>query len=125
MCDGQENPVASIATSKFNEVQKYLSLDGHTYAAISYIMNKDFFDGLTPEQQEAIQSASTESAQEQRKVVSENEAKYLQQLKDSGMVVTEPDKASFVEATKDIYTLPEVKKLVSPEFVDEVREAIK
>ncbi|CDZ74215.1 TRAP-T family tripartite ATP-independent periplasmic transporter [Peptoniphilus sp. ING2-D1G] len=125
MCDGQENPVASIATSKFNEVQKYLSLDGHTYAAISYIMNKDFFDGLTPEQQEAIQSASTESAQEQRKVVSEKEAEYLQQLKDSGMIVTEPDKASFVEATKDIYTLPEVKKLVSPEFVDEVREAIK
>ena len=42
MVDGQENPVASIATMKFNEVQKYLSLDGHTYGAISYVMNKDF-----------------------------------------------------------------------------------
>ncbi|MDO5041358.1 MAG: DctP family TRAP transporter solute-binding subunit [Peptoniphilus sp.] len=125
MCDGQENPIASIATSKFNEVQEHLALDGHTYAAVSYIMNKDFFDGLTEEQQEAIQSASTESAVEQRKVVSEKEAEYLQQLKDSGMKVTEPDKASFVEATKDIYTSPEVQKLVSPDFVDEVREAIK
>ena len=41
------------------------------------------------------------------------------------MVVTEPDKASFVEATKDIYKLPEVQKLVAPKFVDEVRQAIK
>ena len=31
--DGQENPLAHIATKHFYEVQKYLSLTGHTYAA--------------------------------------------------------------------------------------------
>ena len=31
--DGQENPVSVIIQAKFAEVQKYLTLDGHTYGA--------------------------------------------------------------------------------------------
>ncbi|NMW84355.1 DctP family TRAP transporter solute-binding subunit [Peptoniphilus sp. AGMB00490] len=125
MVDGQENPIATIATQKFYEVQKYLSLDGHTYAAVSMVMNKDFFDKLTPEQQEIVQSAANKAAKEQRKVVAEHEAEYLKDLKDNGMIITEVDKDSFVEATKDIYKKPDVEKLVSPEFVDEVRDYVK
>lgn len=125
MVDGQENPVATVATQKFYEVQKYLSLDGHTYAAVSMVMNKDFFDKLSPEQQETVQNAATKAAQEQRKVVSEHEEEYLEELKNNGMVITEVDKNTFVEATKDIYTKPDVAQLVSPEFVDEVRDYIK
>ena len=29
--DGQENPIATIQSSKFNQVQKYLTLTGHVY----------------------------------------------------------------------------------------------
>ncbi|MCI5643697.1 MAG: DctP family TRAP transporter solute-binding subunit [Peptoniphilus sp.] len=125
MVDGQENPIATVATQKFYEVQKYLSLDGHTYAAVSMVMNKDFFEKLTPKQQELVQNAANKAAKEQRKVVSEHEAEYLEELKNNGMVITEVDKNSFVEATKDIYKKPDVEKLVSPEFVDEVREYVK
>lgn len=125
MVDGQENPIATVATQKFYEVQKYLSLDGHTYAAVSMVMNKDFFDKLSPEQQEAVQNAANKAAEEQRKVVSEHEEEYLEELKNNGMVITEVDKNSFVEATKDIYTKPDVAQLVSPEFVNEVRDYIK
>lgn len=125
MVDGQENPIASIATSKFYEVQKYLCLDGHTYGAVSMIMNLDFFNKLTDEQQKVIETASKEAAIKQREVVSEQEEGYLQEIKDNGMVVTEPEKASFIEATNDIYKKPEVAKIVSPEFVEEVREFLK
>ena len=89
------------------------------------VMNKDFFDKLSPEQQEAVQNAANKAAEEQRKVVSEHEEEYLEELKNNGMVITEVDKNSFVEATKDIYTKPDVSQLVSPEFVDEVRDYIK
>lgn len=42
------------------------------------------------------------------------------------MIVTENvDKDSFVQATKGVYQTPEVKALVAPKFVDEVREFIK
>ncbi|MGH8759617.1 MAG: TRAP transporter substrate-binding protein, partial [Burkholderiales bacterium] len=34
--DGQENPFAQIASAKFYEVQKYLSLTGHVYTP-SYV----------------------------------------------------------------------------------------
>jgi len=40
------------------------------------------------------------------------------------MIVTTPDLNSFSEATKDIYRLPEVQKLINPEFVDEVRKSL-
>lgn len=120
MVDGQENPIASIYTSKFNEVQKYLTLDGHTYAPVSMVMNKGFYDGLPEDLQAAIDQAAKNAVPRQRAAIAEMEDKYLQELKDAGMIVTEPDKATFVEATKDIYTLKEVKALVNPEFVEEV-----
>lgn len=125
MVDGQENPIATVATQKFYEVQKYLSLDGHTYAAVSMVMNKDFFDKLNPEQQKLVQEAANKAAKEQRKVVSEHEEEYLEDLKNNGMIISEVDKNSFVEATKNIYTNPEVAQLVSPDFVEEVRDFIK
>lgn len=118
MVDGEENPIASIATSRFNEVQKYLTLDGHTYAAVSMIMNKSFYDGLPEDLRAAIDQAAKNAVPRQREAVSAKEAEYLQQLKDSGMVVIEPDKESFVEATKDLYKLDEVKALVNPELVE-------
>lgn len=120
MVDGQENPIASIATSKFNEVQKYLTLDGHTYAAVSMIMNKGFYDGLPEDLRAAIDQAAKNAVPRQREAISAKEDEYMKQLKDSGMIITEPDKASFVEATKDLYKLDEVKKLVDPKLVEAV-----
>lgn len=126
MVDGQENPIATVATQKFVEVQKYMSLDGHTYGAVSMVMNKDFFDSLSAEQRELIEKASNNAVSEQRKVVSKKESEYLEEVKKNGMIVTENvDKDSFVQATKGVYQTPEVKALVAPKFVDEVREFIK
>lgn len=118
MVDGQENPIASIYTSKFNEVQKYLTLDGHTYAPVSMIINKDFYDGLPEDLQSAIDQAAKNAVPRQREAINNIEEQYLQELKDAGMIVTEPDKSTFIEATKDIYKLEEVQRLVNPEFVE-------
>lgn len=122
MVDGQENPITSIATSRFDEVQKYMVLDGHTYAAESIIMNKGFFDGLSEELQGYIKEAADKTVPQQRAEVDSREAAYLQDLKDSGMVVTEPDKESFVKATEGLYLMDEVKKLVNPELVELIME---
>lgn len=118
MVDGQENPIASIATSKFNEVQKYLTLDGHTYAAVSMIMNKDFYDGVSDELRTAIDKAAKDAIPKQRETIRLQEEDYLKQLKDAGMVVTDPDRTTFKEATKGLYKLPEVKELVDSELVE-------
>ena len=56
--DGQENPLPTIQSGKFNEVQKYLSLTQHAYSALGLTMNKAKFDSLTPEQQAAVAEAA-------------------------------------------------------------------
>lgn len=124
MVDGEENPIASIYTAKFNEVQKYLTLDGHTYAAVSIVMNKDFYNELDEKLKNSIDNAAKAAIPRQREKISNDEKEYLEKLKESGMIVTTPDLNSFSEATKDIYRLPEVQKLINPEFVDEVRKSL-
>lgn len=49
--DGQENPIAAIESSKFYEVQKYLSLTNHVYTPFVFLMSKKIWDQLTPEDQ--------------------------------------------------------------------------
>jgi len=52
--DGQENPVSVIQVAKFNEVQKYLTLDGHVYSILPILMNDKFFSSLSPDVQKII-----------------------------------------------------------------------
>ena len=52
--DGEENPVATIWSAKFYEVQKYLSLTQHTYQAIYQVVNLGTWKKLTPEQQKIM-----------------------------------------------------------------------
>lgn len=124
MVDGQENPIASIASSKFYEVQKYMCLDGHTYGAESIIMNLDFYNKLPAEYQTAVDEAAAYASEQQRAAVDANEAAQLQQIKDAGVTVCEdPDIASFQAATADLYKLPQVQEIVPTELTEMVRSA--
>jgi tripartite ATP-independent transporter DctP family solute receptor len=125
MVDGQENPIASIASSKFYEVQKYMSMDGHTYAAGSAIINKKFYDSLPAEYQKAIDEAAIYARDAQRDDINGKEAKMLEQMKAAGLEVDEVDIDSFKKATENLYKEPAVAKLVKPELVELVKNAIK
>ena len=125
MVDGQENPITSIASSRFNEVQKYMVLDGHTYGAQSMVMNKGFYDGLTPELQKCIDDASLVTVTEQRKIINEQEATYLEELKTAGMIVSDADIESFKKATEGLYLMDDVKTLVDPALVELIMEKLK
>lgn len=120
MVDGQENPIASIYSSRFNEVQKYMTLDGHTYAAESVIMNLDFYNNLTEEQQGWVNEACAYAVDAQRAKITELEDGYVEELKAAGMTITEPGLDSFVAATEGLYQLPEVQKLVPSALVEKI-----
>jgi len=119
--DGQENPLATIRSMKFYEVQKYLTLDAHTYAPGSVLINLQFFNSLPEEYQKLIVEAVDEMKVYQRNYIAQKAEDDLKFLKEQGMIVTEPDRDKFVEATKDIPYKEEVKKLVPPELVELVR----
>jgi len=118
MVDGQENPITSIAASGFDEVQKYMVLDGHTYAAESIIMNLSFYNNLTDEQKVWVEEAVAYAIPAQRAAVDSMEEGYLEQIRGNGVTVSEPDLDSFKAATADLYKRPEVTALVSPELVE-------
>lgn len=64
--DGQENPLETIYLNKYYEVQDYLTIAEHGYLAYMFTVNKDWFDGLSPELQEVVIHAEKEARQLQR-----------------------------------------------------------
>ncbi|WP_374665784.1 TRAP transporter substrate-binding protein [Ramlibacter sp.] len=87
--DGQENPVATIRGAKLFEVQKFLTLTNHQYNPQSVVISKRFWDTLSADEKKILQDAAVESAKFQREQSRSAAAGILDELKKSGMQVTE------------------------------------
>jgi len=97
--DGQENPLSSIMTMKFDQVQKHVSLTGHVYSPGLWLMNKAQFDKLSAADKQAFLDAAREGTKANRARVDEDDAKGVTDLRAKGMIVTEDvDRAKFVQA---------------------------
>ncbi len=101
--DGQENPIPIIYTQKVYEVQKYLSLTGHVYSPAVLLMSKAQFDKLPAEYQEIFIEAAQESGALERQMITQMENEQVDKLKAEGMIVSNPDKAAFLQATMSVY----------------------
>jgi tripartite ATP-independent transporter DctP family solute receptor len=101
--DGQENPFTQIYSSKFQEVQKYLSLTGHVYTPAYITTGKKRWDSLPADVRKILE----ETARETQAFVYASAAKFddelLAKMKAAGMQVNEADKAAFVKASKVVY----------------------
>ncbi len=86
--DGQENPVNTIQSSKFYEVQKYLSITRHVYSPWIVLASKKWWDGLSANEKKAIEDSAKASRDFERKDSREAGVKALEQLKQKGMQVT-------------------------------------
>lgn len=102
--DGQENPIAIIHAFKLSEVQKYLSLTGHFYSPAPLTMSLKAFKQLKASWQKLFLEAALQAAAFERKIIRENEAKQLKDLKAQGMVINKVDKSIFVEAMAPVYS---------------------
>ena len=120
--DGQENPIATIRSMNYFEVQKYLSLTFHTYTPAAVLINPKLWNSLTADQKGILQKSMEEARQFQRKTVMDKEADDLTFLKSKGMVVTEkPDAEAFRKATAVVYE--SMASIVPPALVKKFRDA--
>jgi tripartite ATP-independent transporter DctP family solute receptor len=87
--DGQENPAPTVDSAKLYEVQKYLSLTRHAYAAHLVMASKKWWDGLSADERKIISDAAAETRPYQRQINNEADAKAVADLKSKGMQVTE------------------------------------
>jgi tripartite ATP-independent transporter DctP family solute receptor len=97
--DGQENPIATIQSSKFNQVQKYLTLTGHVYDPAIIFISVDIFEALSVEDKKAFVEAARLAGDASRKFAAAAEAKGVAELLQAGMkVVTKVDRTEFATA---------------------------
>jgi tripartite ATP-independent transporter DctP family solute receptor len=87
--DGQENPYNTILSSKFYEVQKYLSVTNHVYSPWIVTVSKKWWDGLSKAEQKILLDAARVSRDFERKDTRDEAAKALGDLKAKGMQVNE------------------------------------
>lgn len=121
--DGEENPIATIYSMKYYEVQKYVSMTRHTYEPVLVIANQQWFDGLDPKHQAILKDAAAKTAAFQRARLTELEKERIAAIRAAGTEVEEhPDIPAFVEATKDLYKL--IADSVPEELVFRIRDAI-
>jgi len=87
--DGQENPFNTILSSKFYEVQKYLTVTNHVYSPWIVTVSKKFWDGLSPAEKKVLTDAAVKSRDFERKDTRDEAAKALADLKAKGMQINE------------------------------------
>jgi tripartite ATP-independent transporter DctP family solute receptor len=87
--DGQENPFNTILSSKFYEVQKYLTITNHVYSPWIVLVSKKFWDGLSAAEKNVLMKAAEKSRDFERKDTRDEAAKALADLKGKGMQINE------------------------------------
>ncbi len=87
--DGQENPYNTILSSKFFEVQKFLTVSNHVYSPWIVLVSKKYWDQLSKDEQKVIQDAAIKSREFERTDTRTEAGKALADLKSKGMQVNE------------------------------------
>ena len=87
--DGQENPFNTILSSKFYEVQKYLTVTNHVYSPWIVLVSKKYWDGLSKAEQKVLLDAAKKSRDFERQDTRAEADKALADLKAKGMQINE------------------------------------
>ena len=123
--DGLENPLTVLYNGAYQEVCKYLILDHHILDYTCWVCGTDFFNTLTPEQQQILVDAGNEAGLFNNQMLEETTNKALEDLKAAGVEVVDFDRDSFVAACESFYEDPEIKAMWSEGLIDQIKEIIK
>ncbi len=86
--DGQENGVTNILAASLYQYQRYVTLNGHVYSVHLYLMNPDFYDSLTAEEQQVVDEAIVIARDIHREMTAEQDLNAEEILSGVGMEVT-------------------------------------
>jgi tripartite ATP-independent transporter DctP family solute receptor len=124
--DGQENPFINIQTSRYYEVQKFMTKTDHFFDFISVVANKRQMEALKPEFREAVMTAMKAAIAQQRSVAAKADAEALEDLKKRGMTYNEITPAvteDLRKATAGI--VDDLRKRLGSELIDTVLAEVK
>lgn len=88
--DGQENPVGVIYNNGLHKLQKYMTLDGHVYAADFIVISDEFYQSLTPAEQAVVARAARVAGTMGRAIQQWSTAEGVNKVQAEGMQVYAP-----------------------------------
>ena len=119
VADGQDNPASTFWAQSFQEVQDYVTLTHHMLGTNFVLMNSDWLNSLSEEDQALIKAAAKQAQDYQREYLSEVEGELVENIRQAGVQVNEPDDIdSFRQACADV---PETLGTVPVEWIEQIR----
>lgn len=122
--DGQENPIPTIFSRKFYEVQPHLSMTRHMLQNNTIVINKRSLDKLTPEQRKIVFEEAAAASEKNTRLQQEREKSMLEDIRKSGKtaIVDNPDRAAFAAKMAPAYQKLDARW--GPANVKRVRDTI-
>lgn len=97
--DGQENPLPTIKSGKFYEVQKYLVLSGHIMTPRLVVVNDAAWQKIAAADRKAVEDVlKTQMAWADSQIIAQ-EKTLVDEFKAAGVTVLQPDVAEWRKAT--------------------------
>ena len=124
--DAQENPYVTIDTSKFYEVQDYLSVTRHAYTPFLILFSKPIWDTLSGEEQAALKDCAVVGRDVQREASRALSEESLARVREAGLEVNEIDpeeQARMVEKAQSVYQ--KHAESIGPEVVERIQAELK
>ncbi|WP_158747715.1 TRAP transporter substrate-binding protein [Acidisphaera sp. L21] len=101
ICDGQENPLIVVDTTKFYEVQKFVSMTNHIWDGNWVLANGDTWASLPADLQGVVERNFDASAMDQRADILRLNTSLRDTLAGRGLAVNTPDSAPFKQKLRD------------------------
>jgi tripartite ATP-independent transporter DctP family solute receptor len=98
--EGQENPLAIIATTRLYEVQKYCSMTGHVWDGYWLLGNRRAWQALPEDLRSIVSQEFDKSAMDQRADVAKLSESLRQGLAAKGLQFNDVDRTSFRDALR-------------------------
>lgn len=120
--DGQDNPLPTVVDAKFYEVTKQIALTQHLVDLNYIAFSKSIWDGLSSEQQDAVQQAAIDAAEAGRQAQLAKEQELVSFLRGQGLDVYEPDLDAFRTRVQAEYLTSELAASWPEGVLDRVNE---
>ncbi|OCX64478.1 ABC transporter substrate-binding protein [Thioclava sp. SK-1] len=123
--DAQENPYVTIDTSKFYEVQSYISETKHTYTPFLFLFSKPIFDTYSPEEQAALRECAVVGRDVEREVIQTLNQESLAKMEKAGLkfnTVSPEEQVRMLEKSQPVYETHKVE--IGADVVDMVQNTL-